>query len=855
MSTIRQAALNGGEIAPELYGRTDHPRYVSGVRKLLNFIATPHGAAKNRPGSKLVAKVKDSTVKPRLIPFVFSTTQTYVLEFGNLYLRFHQAGGQVVSLGVPYEIATPFTTAMLPYLRFAQAGDTITICYGGQEPGGTAAIAPQELRRLGHTNWTIGAASFTPQVVASYDAGPPALGLVNPGNQPTSTAPARPFCWAVTQLWKENATGNVFETFTGYIVPQKAWDSITTFGLGEMVYDGSFDAIYTSKQAANLNHVTSDTTWWTKGVVAAAGLPIQLRIKPGTKTGFTFVGTKIFRGTSSGGTLSLISGPFGLIAVLDANATQFQDEGTTAPDYTQQPPLSTQPFDIPAGGHDYPAAVCFFEQRRLFGRQVLHSARIQGSRIGQIANFDVDLIVQADDAVSFDLSSLTLDEIRGLVPLQAIFAFTQSGVWTVRGYQGNALSPTSINARKQEHAVGASWVTPARAGNSIIYEQDGGGALHEFAYDAIYDVGRSTDLSIWASHFFEGHTIASLAYAARPNKIIWVVRDDGLLLGVTYLRSLDPSQGSISAWHQHTTDGLFEDVCVVPEGTEDAVYVLVNRTIGGAVQRTVERFATRLVPDARLGVFLDSALSYDGRNTGAVTMQASGATYNGGNEVTILASAPTFVADDVGSAIVEDPNAVAGGPFRMTILAYTDATHVTAKLEANLGAAFQNVATTSWGFARRRFTGIGHLEGKTVAALADGGVATASKPDSSLTVTAGQITIDEPAVIVTAGLPYVSDLELLDLPTAKLNVRSIQRAALEVVASRGMWAGESFAKLKESRQRQVPDAWGNPGAATGIIEVIPNSTWNQGGRAAFRMVDPLPLTVVAAIREVIGGGN
>src|SRR2546421_475394 len=167
MPIVRQSSFAGGEVDPLLYGRTDHPKYGTFVRQLLNFIAAPQGAAKNRAGTKYMASVKTPSLTVRLIPFIWPS-QNYVLEFGNLYVRFYSNGGVV---GAPLEVVTPFTTAMLPYLKFAQKDDTLIVCYGGQEPGGTAAIAPQALQRVSHLVWNIGALSFAAPA-ASLTSGP-----------------------------------------------------------------------------------------------------------------------------------------------------------------------------------------------------------------------------------------------------------------------------------------------------------------------------------------------------------------------------------------------------------------------------------------------------------------------------------------------------------------------------------------------------------------------------------------------------------------------------------------------------------------------------------------------------------
>ncbi|HHK0421794.1 TPA: hypothetical protein ACQQH9_006689, partial [Pseudomonas aeruginosa] len=98
-----------------------------GLRTCRNFQVLPEGGVQNRSGTKFIAEVKASENFTRLIPFQYSTEQTYILEFGNLYIRFVSNGGQVVSGSVPYEIASPYTTADLRDLKFTQSADVLTI--------------------------------------------------------------------------------------------------------------------------------------------------------------------------------------------------------------------------------------------------------------------------------------------------------------------------------------------------------------------------------------------------------------------------------------------------------------------------------------------------------------------------------------------------------------------------------------------------------------------------------------------------------------------------------------------------------------------------------------------------------
>jgi len=144
---VQLTNFTGGELSPRLDGRNDLAKYNSGCKTLENMIVYPHGSASRRSGTQFVGEVKDSTKKTRLIAFEFSTVQTYVLEFGNQYIRFYKDNGQILSGGSPYEIASPYLEAELFDIKFAQSADTMYICHPNHQP--------RKLTRTGHTNWTL----------------------------------------------------------------------------------------------------------------------------------------------------------------------------------------------------------------------------------------------------------------------------------------------------------------------------------------------------------------------------------------------------------------------------------------------------------------------------------------------------------------------------------------------------------------------------------------------------------------------------------------------------------------------------------------------------------------------------
>ena len=152
-TTLALNSFVSGEFSAKLDGRIDFGKYNTSCKTLENFLVHPQGAATRRVGTQFIAEVKDSSKKTRLIPFEFSTTQTYVLEFGNQYMRVYKDKGQVLSGGSPFEISTPYLEAELFELKFAQSADVLFICHPNH--------AVRKLSRTGHTSWTLTEVEFT----------------------------------------------------------------------------------------------------------------------------------------------------------------------------------------------------------------------------------------------------------------------------------------------------------------------------------------------------------------------------------------------------------------------------------------------------------------------------------------------------------------------------------------------------------------------------------------------------------------------------------------------------------------------------------------------------------------------
>lgn len=149
-ASLLQPSFNKGEWSPLTYGRADKEARGKAMSLCRDFIPLIQGPVTRRPGNWYVAAAKQNSV--RLERFAFSVTQAYVLEFGNGYIRFYTNQGQLLSAGVPYEVATPYTTADLWGLNFTQSADVLYIVHPN--------YAPRKLSRLGATNWTLTTLDF-----------------------------------------------------------------------------------------------------------------------------------------------------------------------------------------------------------------------------------------------------------------------------------------------------------------------------------------------------------------------------------------------------------------------------------------------------------------------------------------------------------------------------------------------------------------------------------------------------------------------------------------------------------------------------------------------------------------------
>lgn len=489
----------------------------------------------------------------------------------------------------------------------------------------------------------------------------------------------------------------------------------------------------------------------------------------------------------------------------------------------------------------YPSEVEFFADRLWFAGTLAEPQRIDASNIGDYTNFGRSSPIVDSDAVSFTINARQVNAVRDLVPLDNLLVLTTGGEWKVTGGQNEVVTPSTIGVKPQSYH-GTGEVSAKVIGESAIFVQEQGQRIRDLGYQFEKDGFRGNEISVWADHLFVGHRVLGIDQSRAPYPVLWFPRDDGQLNGCTYM----PEQ-EIIGWHPHETDGRILDVCVLPGTTEDEVYVLVEREVNGATVQYIEQMAEFLVEDQRDLVFVDSALTYDGRNTTATTLTLSifnNPSWNEDSLLTVKASGNIFAPGDVGDGLELEAD---GTRIRLIIDSYVGVDEVLAYPTDQVPEAFRDTPLATWTFQRDAIGGLSHLEGKEVAILADGMV------HPLRTVTGGAVSLDRPYGVVTVGLPYRGHIETLELnipggEPVRAQKKLLYKVGIQVLDTRGVKAGPDLDHLDEFPMRQF-EPYDDPIARhTGTLELNVSAGWGEeAGHVHIVSDDPLPMEVLGIV--------
>lgn len=813
-----QASFAGGEISPNLYGRVDLERYASSLRRCRNFMVRQFGGVDNRAGFRFLGEAKNSSQKCRLIPFQFSVSQTFALEFGAGYMHVWANGAPVLytsgaSAGQPVEVVTPYAQDDLFMLKFTQSADVMTICH--------VAYPPMEIRRYGNEDWRT--------ALVSTNDGPFQDGNIDEAITVESSGETGTVTLTCTSaIFSAEQVGTLFfieQRTTGDIAK---WETDRDVTLGEQIrYSTNY---YECTRAGKTGTVAPTHTDGTQldGWYGDANSVEWL---------YLHSGNGIARITAVAGD--------GLTATATV-INRLPKSLTVTPSY-KWAKFAWNSVD------GYPSTVVYFQQRLMFAASASFPQTVWTSKSGDYKDFGTSVPSVDDDAISYTYAGRQLNKILHLIDVGSLVALTSGGEYKVNGDQTGTLTPSTFNFSSQGQN-GASDVPPIAISNVALFVQQKGGAVRDLAYSFDVDGFQGSDLTILANHLFIGHQIIDWAFAITPFSIVWCIRDDGLLMGLTYLRDQQ-----VVAWHPHpATNGYYESVCSISEGNEDALYAVVRRVINGQTKRYIERLDSRIFADISDSFIVDSGLTYDGRNTDASrTVILTGGTgdwdYRTDYTLTI-SGASFFSAGNVGDQVLLPYTEDATDKIlKLQVVAVSSGNVVTVSANRNVPVQFQSVATATWNLAKANFTGLNHLEGQTVSILSDGNV------EPQKVVSAGAISLETPGAVVHVGLPISAVVETLDINFAGQETildkkKIINKADIMVQDSRGIFAGTPGGKMYEYPQREF-EFYDDPVSnRTGLITVDLESEWDKSGRVIITQSDPLPLSILSIIPKVSVGG-
>ena len=577
-STI-QNAFNAGEMSALMLGRQDVAKYAAGMFVCLNGIPLVQGGWTRRPGTAYLHQTKFHDRECRLLPFQYSVEQTYVLEFGHQYIRFFTEHGILTRTAQNITGITKANPAVVTYSgsdTYAN-GDRVLIT-------GVVGMTQVNNREFVVTNVNTGANTFE-----LYDSDGLAVNSSAYGTWSSGGTVAEIF--EVTTTFDETDIPDVrvtqsadvlYITHPDFPPQQLVRVSAVSWTLSDVDFiDGPYDVLNTTATTLSPSAATGTVTLTasaTTGINDDAGFQTTdvgrlVRIKEGSAWGW---GEIVGRLSTTVVTVTVGTGS----TFTNTNAKVNWRLGIYS-DTTGFPKNST-----------------FYDDRLFFAGAALYPQRLDGSKTGLYTDFTptaTDGTVAADNAVSFTLNADDVNAVQWMVPNEkGLLVGTSRGEWQVKPSALNeAITPTNISA-KPSTRHGSADVAPATAGKAVLFVQRGQRKVRELAYVFEADGFKAPDMTLLSEHITRP-ALYEVAYQEQPQAVLWGVRSDGVLLGMTYERDQN-----VVAWHRHElggqsdADGLLipvvESVCAVPtpDTTRDELYCVVKRYINGRTRRYIE---------------------------------------------------------------------------------------------------------------------------------------------------------------------------------------------------------------------------------------------------------------------------
>lgn len=601
MIAYAQKTFNAGLFHPKAEARSDYAKYDNGCRTLQNMLPETTGPASRTPGTKHIASVKTASKKVRLERFEFSKTDVYVLEFGDLYIRFYREQGQILSGISAYEVVTTYTEAELFDIQVEQHQNKLYLWHADHKPA--------TLTRASHTSWTLANLAYTNGPFKVENSTATTMTPSATTGTITLTASTNTFnADHVGSLWQINhrvtanavsgtlsANGNsstlpigggftikTAGTWTGIITVQRSDDNGVSWEDTEFqirsTNDGNLDDGGNENEVGviyrvNMSSYSSGSCTYT--------LTALTYIHKGSVSITVYTSEKVVTGT--------------------VQTTLYSTDATDR---------WSDPFWSDYEG--WPQCGCVHEGRLWHFSTATYPQAVFGSAIPDSGEDFTDMLAGAedDDAIIYTLPGQ--NPIQWGISQTYLMLGTLAGAGRL-GHETEPITPDNPSYRGQSKN-GSAYIKAVEAGDSILYVERGGRRIREYVYTLERDKFITPDLSVLADHILKVG-IVQIAFQNRPDTILWCVLNDGNIATLTFNREQE-----ITAWGLQVTDGSFESVTVVPGDDEDEVWVAVQRTINSATARYIELFQPRdWGDDDEDAWFVDSGLKWDGGDAVNIT--------------------------------------------------------------------------------------------------------------------------------------------------------------------------------------------------------------------------------------------
>lgn len=600
----------------------------------------------------------------RLFSFNYSPTTRYIIEIGNHCIRIHRGDGAPSVawslVGASGSDNVPYSDVNLRDIQMVQINDVVYIAH---------QLHPlYKLTRLSDTSWTLRAVeySFPPTMEENTDDTVTLTASATTGNiNLTASATGRVgagFFWSRRDIGSLWAITHRRDTFTSGISLSASGSSSAVYALGqwEITTSGSWTGnVYLQRQEIgkttweNIRQMNSvsDRNFTLSGT---QDYPAMLRLTSvsTTGTGRALLTLSSARQTGivriTGITSGTVATATVVVPLFATTATSFWAEAAFS-DFRGQP-----------------SALALHEQRLFLSGNNSRRMTVWGSQIDDFENFRTGTL--DTDGLSITLASGRQNTIEWMISQDSLIIGTNGDEWALGSSDAEkALSPTNIRATNQSR-YGSAHIPGIMLADVVLFIQRNGRKVREFVYSFESDSWIAADLTLLAEHVTRGG-IQEVAYQQQPDAILWAVRGDGQLVGMTYERDQN-----VVGWHRHTTDGAVESVAIINgNGTEDEIWFVVRRTVGGNTVRYIERFSLfwrQYLDEGTSSAwnYLDSSVRFTNSPASATV---TGLSHLNGRTVTVLTSTGTVETRTVsgGSITLSAPATagVVGLPYTSTL--------------------------------------------------------------------------------------------------------------------------------------------------------------------------------------------